>query len=207
MRKDSWSIPTCLTAAAIAVGLILGGLAMPRAAEDIPSQAKQPTDKPQPTADSPAAESTGGQPASGKSHENLSLRGKVVYLAEALQRRFGIETDADAVRQQVALETDEGELYPIVKDARGRGFLLDDRLRDVEMELLVRRHIGSPVVQVIRVYTIKPDGRYELDYWCDICAIPMYELKQCECCQGPIRLRERPAGSATKTAGEAGSQP
>ena len=140
------------------------------------------------------AESQEKVPKPGKpGHENLSLRGRVVFLADALKRRYGIETDADAARQQVALETDDGELYPLVKDARGRGFLLDERLRDIDMELLVRRHVGSPVVQVIRVYTVKEDGRYELDYWCDVCAIPMYELKQCECCQGPIRLRERRA--------------
>ena len=47
------------------------------------------------------------------------------------------------------------------------------------------------MVQVVRVYVLKPDGKYELDYWCDICSIAMYELKPCECCQGPTRLRER----------------
>ena len=36
-----------------------------------------------------------------------------------------------------------------------------------------------------------PAFRLELDYWCDICAIAMYELKECECCQGPIELRRR----------------
>ena len=79
----------------------------------------------------------------------------------------------------------------MAKDFRGRGFCLDPRIRDLEMEQLVRKYEGSPVVQVIRVYTIKPEGRFELDYWCDICSIPMYELKACECCQGETRLRER----------------
>ena len=65
-----------------------------------------------------------------------------------------------------------------------------------ELELLVRRYDGSPVVQVIRVYTRRADGRYELDYWCDICSIPMYELKPCECCQGETRLRERKVDTA-----------
>lgn len=135
-------------------------------------------------------------------HENLSLRGKVVFLADALKRRFGIESDPDSVQQQAALETTEGQIYPLVKDARGRGFLADPRLRDVEMELLVRRYAGSPVVQVIRVYTLKESVKYELDYWCDVCAIPMYELKQCECCQGPIRIRERRVGEAASPAGK-----
>lgn len=124
-------------------------------------------------------------------YETRSIQGQVVWLADALARRYGIETDADAREAVVALESFEGELYPLVQDGRGRGFRLDPRLRDVDMELLVRQFKGSPVVQVIRVYRLKEDGRYELDYWCDICAIPMYELKPCECCQQEIRIRER----------------
>jgi hypothetical protein len=119
------------------------------------------------------------------------LRGKVVFLAEAMKRLYGVQTDADAAEQSVALETPDAKLYPIVKDFRGRGFLLDPRLRGIDMELLVRQYEGSPMVQVIRVYTIKKGRKYELDYWCDVCAIPMYELKACECCQGPTRIRER----------------
>jgi len=139
--------------------------------------------------DAPSAESTG-------KFETVTLRGKVVWLSEALARRFGIATDEDAAHSMVALETPAGELVPLAKDFRGRGFHLDPRMRDLDLELLVRQYEGSPVVQVIRVYTVKPDGRYELDYWCDICSIPMYELKPCECCQGETRLRERKVDDA-----------
>ncbi|HWB14196.1 MAG TPA: hypothetical protein VG826_33525 [Pirellulales bacterium] len=134
----------------------------------------------------PAAE-----PKAEKSYTTESLSGKVVWLSEALKDRFGIKTDDDVAHAVVALETSEGQLYPLLKDARGRGFHADERLRGVDMELLVRRYRGSPMVQVVRVYTLKSDGKYELDYWCDVCSIAMYELKPCECCQGPIRLRER----------------
>jgi hypothetical protein len=130
-------------------------------------------------------------PAKKPRYKTEPLRGRVVWLADALRRRYGVETDADAAHSQVALDADDGVLYPIVKDFRGRAFHLDERLRNVEVELLVRRYEGSPLVQVVRVYTLKPDGKYELDYWCDVCAIPMYELKECECCQGPVRIRER----------------
>lgn len=130
--------------------------------------------------------------------EVSSVRGRVVWLAEALTRRFGIESDQDTEHAQVALETADGQLLPLVKDARGRGFWLDERLRGIDMELMVRRYPGSPVAQVIRVYTVKPDGLYELDYWCDICSIPMYELKACECCQGETRIRERKVEAGQK---------
>ena len=138
----------------------------------------------------PHASLLAADPAAAR-HETLSLRGRVVWLAEALERRFGISTDSDAAHWQVALDGEDGQIYPIAKDARGRGFMLDERIRDIDLELLVRRYKGSPVVQVIGIHSIKEDGKYELDYWCDVCAIPMYELKPCECCQEPIRIRER----------------
>lgn len=124
-------------------------------------------------------------------YKTVSLRGKVVWLSDALQRRFGIEVDPDARQQEVALETTDGRLIPLVKDFRGRGFHTDERLRDVPMELQLRIYKQSPAAQVVQVYTVHDGHKYELDYWCDICAIPMYELKACECCQGPTRLRER----------------
>jgi hypothetical protein len=144
-------------------------------------------------ADKPTANSRQGNSSSTVKSKftTRSLRGKVVFMAEAMQRRYGVQTDADAGEQIVALEAQDGRLYPIVKDFRGRGFLLDSRLRNIDMDLLVRQYEGSPMVQVVRVYTLKDGRKYELDYWCDICAIPMYELKACECCQGPTRIREQ----------------
>ncbi|HVX64212.1 MAG TPA: hypothetical protein VHC19_26555 [Pirellulales bacterium] len=149
--------------------------------------------------ESRAVEKSASEPA----YRTESLQGRVVWLAEALKKKYGIETDRDALHASVALETRDGRLLPIVKDFRGRGFFIDPRLREMDLELLVRTFEGSPVIQVVRVYALKPDGKYELDYWCDICSIPMYELKECECCQGPIRIRLR----LSEEAGDHGPKP
>ena len=121
-----------------------------------------------------------------------TLHGKLVWMGEALERLFKIESDADAAETAVVLETTDGRLVPLVKDFRSRGFWLDSRLRNIDVEMEVRRFDKLPAVQIVRWYAIRAGRKYELDYWCDICAIPMYELKTCDCCQGEIRLRERP---------------
>lgn len=145
--------------------------------------------------------------------ETISLTGRVVWLEDALERRYGIRQDRDVDHRMVALESTSGEVWPILKDSRGRAFHQDDRLLGRPMQLLVRRYKGSPVLQVIRIHTIKPDdtgvlSRFELDYWCDICSIVMYELKECECCQGPIRIRERLIGPvSTKMEADAVEKP
>jgi hypothetical protein len=113
----------------------------------------------------------------------------VVYRAEALKRLHNIQSVDEAKERTLALETADGTLIPLVEDVRGRAFRADKRLREMEVELLVRKFRGSPAGQVIRVYELNKEGKFEIDYWCDICSIAMYELKVCECCQGEIELR------------------
>jgi hypothetical protein len=173
------SIPL-LVAAGVLAWLALAPLI---AEETKPAAAKQ--DAPAKPADGKPA------PADERKYTTETLRGKVVWLADALQQQFGVRTEADAARSAVVLETAEGRLVPIVPDTRGWAFTVDERLRDVELELRVRRYERSSYVQVIRVLKRQQGELYEIDYWCDICAIPMFILKPCECCQGETRLREQ----------------
>lgn len=120
--------------------------------------------------------------------EKEYLTGKVVLLAKALKDRD--IRFAEEVKDHVVLETDSGELIPILADWRGRAFYQDERLRDRKVELIGSRRPGIPYLQVLMVFTFDDDNqRQYTDYWCDICSIPMYEIKPCDCCQGDIRLR------------------
>jgi hypothetical protein len=121
-----------------------------------------------------------------------TVRGRVVFLGEAMQRLAGVKTVDEARERTLALETADGQLLPLLEDVRGRGFRNDPRLRSYELELIVRRYRGSPFLQTLRVYSVEKPGKFELDYWCDVCAIAMYELKPCECCQGDTEFRRRP---------------
>lgn len=137
----------------------------------------------------PAATKT--EEKSVKPAENVRrdlLSGKVVLLGQELRKR-GIKV-AGEMDKQVVLVTDGGELVPIAADWRGRAFYQDKRLRGRNVELIVRRRPGIPYAQILMVYTFDKKGKRQYtDYWCDICAIPMYEIKECECCQGEVELR------------------
>ncbi len=116
------------------------------------------------------------------------FKGKVVKAHEALQRR-GVKAYPEELKDQVVLETKD-ELIPILPDWRGRAFYQDERLRNREVELTGFRRAGLPYLNVLSVDTFDDKGRRQYtDYWCDICSIPMYELKPCDCCQQEIRLR------------------
>lgn len=139
----------------------------------------------------------GAETAAHSTHPYVtrSVRGQVVWLADAVSRLHTVKTVAEARERILAVETAEGQLYPIIEDIRGRAFRRDERLRKMQVELLTRQYRGLPMVQVIRVFELTEAGKFEIDYWCEICSISMFELKDCECCQGPIELRRQPAAS------------
>jgi hypothetical protein len=120
-----------------------------------------------------------------------TLRGRVVFLAEAMEERTGAASVPEAKERVLALQTQGGELIPLLEDVRARAFRRDQRLRELQVELLVRRYRGWPLAQIIRVFAVRADGLYEVDYWCEVCSIVMFEQKDCECCQEPNELRLR----------------
>ncbi len=129
--------------------------------------------------------------SSEPTHRNEVVRGRVVWLAAALKDKFGISTVPEVAEQSLAIETEDDQLLPLVENLRGRAFRKDERLRDMDLEIWVRRYDKQPLVQVLRVFELKDGQRFEVDYWCDVCAIPMYETGPCACCQDHNRIRKR----------------
>jgi hypothetical protein len=131
------------------------------------------------------------KPARASDFKKELFVGKVVFAQEALKKR-GVKV-AEEMKSQAVLETKSGELLPIAADWRGRAFYQDKRLRDRKVELVGYRRPGVPYLQVLVIFVIDEKGRrQEMDYWCEICSIPMYEIKACECCQADIDFRLRP---------------
>lgn len=169
-----------LTSLLVCVALLAAGLSL------------GPPVRPATGDDQPAAASTAPPAATPDAVEKVLLTGEVLLLPEAFKRR-GVKSYLEEIEKQVVLLTPEGEIVPLVPDWRGRAFYQDDRLRDRPVELVVNRRPGVPWVSVLSIYAQDEKGkRSVVDYWCDVCSIPMYEIKDCECCQGPIRLRYRP---------------
>lgn len=142
-------------------------------------------------ADQPEASPAKPEPAPEPAFETELVRGQVVWLAEGLKREFGISTVPEVAENTLALLTADGQLLPIVENLRGRAFRKDARLRELQVEILARRYERQPYLQILKLYQIEGDKRYELDYWCDVCAIVMFETGPCACCQDDNRLRRR----------------
>ena len=118
-----------------------------------------------------------------------TFTGKVVALKDVIEKSGG-KIDRDAAPFMVALVVD-GKAYPIVKDDGGRRFFKDEQLRNKEYRINGKL-VGGTLLQVLSVQSIKDGKPHDIYYWCDICAIRRSEKNDCECCGGPMELREEP---------------
>ena len=126
-------------------------------------------------------------PAAEPEAKSSVFTGKVMLLKEYLEKQGG-KIDRDAVPFAVVLVS-EGKAYPIIKDDLGGRFFKDEQLLNKEYRVTARL-VGGTMLQVLSVQSIKAGKPHDIYYWCDICAIRRHEKNDCECCGGPMELRE-----------------
>ena len=119
--------------------------------------------------------------------------GPVVPLADVLAKE-GATLDRDARPSSLALVTDDGKVYPLVKDDGSRLFFKDERLLNRRMRLTGRVLSDVGMLQVVQVHSWHDGKLNEVYYWCDVCSIRRGEKGICDCCGGPLELREEPVG-------------
>ena len=124
--------------------------------------------------------------------KTVQLEGKVVPMAGILEK-FGSRLDPEAAPHWLALVTNDGKTYPLIKDDGSRLFFSDPRLQNRAMRISGRLFQDTHLLQVLSVNSVKNGQLHEIYYWCDICSIRRNELlKKCDCCGGPMELREEP---------------
>jgi hypothetical protein len=119
--------------------------------------------------------------------------GKVVPLADVVARDGG-RLDPDAAATALVLQGDDGKVYLLVKDAGSRLFFKDRALLNRPVRLRARPLPGGGLLRVTAVHTVVKGQPCEVYYWCDVCSIRRGEKMVCECCGGPMVLREEPVG-------------
>jgi hypothetical protein len=129
--------------------------------------------------------------AAPPAEKTTHYKGKVVPLA-GLVEKIGSKLDADAAPHWLALVTDDGAIYPLIQDDGSRMFFKDARLLNRPMRLTGRFLPGSQLLQVLEVRSYVKGELHEVYYWCDVCSIKRFEKKICDCCGGPMELREEP---------------
>jgi hypothetical protein len=117
--------------------------------------------------------------------------GKVVPLAGVLEK-LGARLDPDAAANSLALVTDDGKVYPLVKDDGARMFWKDKRLLERRMRLAARVLPDVGMLQVVQVNSWVNGRLCDVYYWCDVCSIRRNEAGKCDCCGAALVLHEEP---------------
>lgn len=123
--------------------------------------------------------------------KNQSFKGNIVPLEKLLAKQ-DVKLDPDAAPYAMVLQTEDGKVYPLVKDAGARMFFKDERLLNRPMRLTARPVANGALLQVVNVHSDVKGQLCEVYYWCDICTIRSYENGPCACCLAPVELREVP---------------
>jgi hypothetical protein len=130
---------------------------------------------------SPAAEKKAAAKAS-------HFQGKVVALAELLKKK-DVKLDADAAPATLALEADDGKVYPLVKNDGSRMFFKDKALLNRPMRLTATLVAGG-LLDVSAAHSVVKGKLHEVYYWCDNCALAYSEPGECICCGAAVKLVE-----------------
>jgi hypothetical protein len=123
--------------------------------------------------------------------KNEVYKGKVISLADLLAKADA-KMDADAAPFWLALQAEDGKIYPLVKDNGSRMFFKDAKLLNRPMRLTARLVPNAQLLQVISVQSYVKGKLHEVYYWCDVCTIKRFEAGACDCCGAPMEFREEP---------------
>ncbi len=128
-----------------------------------------------------------------KGPETVTVRGKVLLLADALKARgLELSPDAEPIAKQVVVLGQDQTITPLLSDETSRALFLDERLRNRKAQIVGRRFAGVPYLQVVTIQ-VESEGRLRTpEYFCEVCTISVRYPQICPCCQGSMELQMKP---------------
>ena len=67
----------------------------------------------------------------------------------------------------MALVTEDGKIYPLIKDDGSKMFFTDAKVRNRPMRLTARLFANTQLLQVVNVHSYKDGKLHDIYYWCD----------------------------------------
>ena len=132
-----------------------------------------------------------GDTKGGADLPEVELRGRMVCLPEAMHELY--QTDLPANHAHVpGFRTADGTFYTLLRTKLSEALFVDKRLG--EKELVLRGHVlpKTQMFEMTGMKSVRNGAIYDLYYYCDVCAIKTLAPGPCMCCQGPVKLVEKP---------------
>ncbi len=130
-------------------------------------------------------------PTENPKPEEVELRGKVICLAEEMHTHYNVELFKTHAHLY-GVKTEEGKYYTLIRTSLAEALFVDERLHEKDLIINGRVFPNTQLLEVIRFASIKDGVVHELYYYCDTCYIRAVAPGNCDCCQAPVVLIEKP---------------
>ena len=135
------------------------------------SGAKLPTEKPEP--------------------KDVKLHGKIVCLVEEMHTHYKVEL-FNKHDHLYGVKTEDGKYYTLLRTSLAEALFVDERLHEKDLVIRGRVFPKTQLLEVTRFLSIRDGVLHDLYYYCDTCYIRTVAPGNCDCCQAPVVLIERP---------------
>ena len=142
----------------------------------------------------------GATPSGTEKPKEIKRRGKIVCLAEEMHAHYQAELFGNhehlygfkTVGETSGLDTETGEYYTLLRTSLSEALFVDKRLHEKELILTGRVFPKTQLLEVTRFSSIRNGVVHEIYYYCDTCHIRTVAPGNCDCCQAPVVLIEKP---------------
>jgi hypothetical protein len=123
--------------------------------------------------------------------QEIEARGRVVDLAARMHSLYGVAPPSNP-QPLYGFETQDGVFYTLLRTALSEALFVDERLRERELIIKGRTFPKTQLLEVITTQSVHNGVVHEVYYYCETCAIRAVAPGNCECCQAPVELVEKP---------------
>ena len=140
-----------------------------------------------------AARGSSGEPSrkTAGQIQAVELRGRVVCLAEEMQRRHQAELPTRH-EHLWGFRAEDGKFYTLLRSKYSEAIFRDERVRQKELQVKARLFPDTQILELTNIRSVKHGVAQDLYYYCEVCAIKAVSPEPCACCQGPVVLVEKP---------------
>ena len=121
----------------------------------------------------------------------VELRGNVICLAEEMHTHYKVELFGNHAHLY-GVKTEKGEYYTLLRTSLAEALFVDERLHEKDLVITGRVFPKTQLLEVTRFLSVRDGVLHDLYYYCDTCYIRTVAPGNCDCCQAPVVLIERP---------------
>lgn len=121
----------------------------------------------------------------------VELKGTVVCLAEEMHTHYNVEL-FKTHNHLYGVKTEDDKYYTLLRTSLAEALFVDERLHEKDLLINGRVFPKTQLLEITRFVSIKNGVVHELYYYCDTCYIRTVAPGNCDCCQAPVVLIERP---------------